>query len=42
MKKDSLDVYERPEAEELQLTLESTILSGTNEDPDDPGVEIDI
>jgi hypothetical protein len=36
--------YERPEAEELKLTLENTILSqeGNVENPDDPGTEIGI
>ena len=34
--------YESPEAEELRVMLESTILSGNMEDPDDPGEEIDI
>lgn len=34
--------YERPEAEELKLTLENTILSGNTENPDDPGQEIEI
>ena len=36
MKNDSMNVYERPEAEEVKLVIESTILSGTNEDPIDP------
>lgn len=35
-------IYESPEAEELRVMLESTILSGNMEDPDDPGEEIDI
>lgn len=29
MKKEFLDVYERPEAEEVTLNMESTILSNT-------------
>ena len=37
-----LKIYESPEAEELRVMLESTILSGNMEDPDDPGEEIDI
>lgn len=36
------EMYERPEAEDLKVLLESTILSGNMEDPDDPGEEIDI
>jgi len=36
MKKELLDVYERPEMEEVKLVIESTILSGFNEDPNDP------
>ena len=36
------EMYERPEVEELYVTLESTILSGNFEDPDDPGKEIEI
>lgn len=36
MRKESLDVYERPEAEEVELTIESTILSGNMEDPNCP------
>ena len=37
-------LYERPEAEELNLTLENNILSepGIVENPDDPGNEIPI
>ena len=35
MKKDSLEVYERPEAEEVKLVVESNILSNV-ENPDDP------
>ena len=31
--------YEHPEAEELKLILEETILSGTNEDPIDDPIE---
>ena len=38
MKKEFLDVYERPEAEEMTLVFESTILSNT-ETPDDDGKE---
>ena len=34
-------IYERPEAEELKLVLENTILS-LAENPDDPGEEIEI
>lgn len=34
--------YERPEAEELNLVLENTILSGNMENPDDPGTETEI
>lgn len=36
MKNDSLNVYERPEAEEVELTIESTILSGNFENPTCP------
>ena len=36
MKKNAFDVYERPEAEEVKLVTESTILSGFNENPNDP------
>ncbi|MBO6081854.1 MAG: hypothetical protein J6P46_02380 [Bacteroidales bacterium] len=36
MKKESFDVYESPEAEEVRLVIESTILSGLNEDPNCP------
>lgn len=35
-------LYERPEAEELKLVLENTILSPNTEQPSDPGEEIDI
>lgn len=35
-------IYERPEAEELKLVLENTILSGNMENPDDPGNETEI
>lgn len=41
MKKERVQ-YERPEVEELNVKLESTILSGNFEDPDDPGEEIVI
>lgn len=34
--------YERPEAEELNLVIENTILSGNMENPDDPGTETEI
>ena len=34
--------YVRPEAEELPVSLETNILSGNVEDPDDPGVEEDM
>lgn len=38
MKKESLAVYERPEAEELTLVSESNFLTGpSTEDPIDPG-----
>ena len=45
MKNNSFSVYETPEAEEMKIVIESTILSGTNEDPEDPcpefeGIEI--
>lgn len=33
MKKETLDVYERPEAEEVKLDISSTILSGNMENP---------
>ena len=42
MKDDALSVYICPEARVRILELESTILSGSNEDPYDPGTEIDI
>ena len=42
MKKESLAVYERPEAEELKLVSESNFLQVSNEDPYDPGHEIQI
>ena len=44
MKNSYLKNYEQPEAEELSIVLESTILSGDGnvENPDDPGTEIDI
>jgi hypothetical protein len=44
MKNSYLKNYEQPEAEELNIVLESTILSGDGnvENPDDPGTEIDI
>ena len=35
-------IYERPEAEELKLVLENTILSGDMENPTDPGNETEI
>lgn len=35
MEKEFLGVYERPEAEEVKLTIESTILSQSN--TEDPG-----
>ena len=41
-KNDSLNVYERPEAEELKLDFESSFLSGDLQDPDDPGEEIEL
>lgn len=34
--------YERPEAEELNLILENTILSDQMENPNDPGEEGEI
>lgn len=44
MKDSYLKIYEQPEAEELNIVLESTILSGEGniENPDDSGTEIDI
>ena len=44
MKNSYLKNYEQPEAEELNIVLESTILSGDGnvENLDDPGTEIDI
>lgn len=43
MKTDSLNVYERPVAEEVKLAIEFPIAgSGDMEDPDDPGVETPI
>ena len=44
MKKELLDVYERPEAEEVKMVIESSFLgsNGSVENPDDPGVEIDM
>ena len=44
MKNGYLKNYEQPESEELNIVLESTILSGDGnvENPDDPGTEIDI
>jgi hypothetical protein len=42
MKSLTLKKYERPEARELELRLEATILSGDMEDPVDPGQEIDF
>ena len=36
MEKEFLGVYERPEAEEVKLTIESTILSGQLPDLDCP------
>jgi hypothetical protein len=42
MKKDSLDVYERPEAEEVKLDISSTILSGNMENPECPYHEVCI
>lgn len=41
MKKELFDVYERPEAEEVKLVVESNFLSQM-ENPDDPGTETDI
>ena len=38
MKKESLAVYERPEAEELKLVSESNFLQSL-ENPEDPGIE---
>ena len=36
MKKESLEAYERPEAEEMKLVMESTfLLSGMNEEIED-------
>ena len=42
MRNSYLKNYEQPESEEMNIVLESTILSGNVEDPDDPGTEIDI
>lgn len=44
MKNDFLKIYDRPEAEELRLMLESTILSeeGNMEDLNDSKTEIDF
>lgn len=39
---DFLKVYERPEAEELHVMLESTILSGNMEELNDRKTEIDF
>ena len=36
MKKNAFDIYERPEAEEVTLVIESTILSGNMENPTCP------
>ena len=41
MKKESLDVYERPEMEEVKLVIESTILSGNMENPMCPDNTVD-
>ena len=41
MKKEFLDVYERPEAEEVTLDIESRFLQGmSSENPNDPGTEV--
>lgn len=42
MSEDSLNVYEPPKARVRVLELESTVLSGNTENPNDPGTEIDI
>lgn len=45
MKKESLGVYECPEAEEVKLVVESIILGPSQpnvENPDDPGTETPI
>lgn len=45
MKIDSNNVYERPVAEEISLTVEYPIAGSQNqntEDPDDPGTETEI
>lgn len=42
MKIDSNDVYERPVAEEISLTVEYPIAESQVENPDDPGIEHEI
>lgn len=44
MKIDSFNVYERPVAEEISLTVEYPIAEGSGnfENPDDPGGETEI
>ena len=42
MKIDSNDVYERPVAEEISLTVECPIAESQVETPDDSGEEIEL
>ncbi len=42
MKIDSFNVYERPVAEEISLTVECPIAESQVENPNDPGVEIEV